>query len=399
MERNKKYLVACSGGPDSMVLLDIYKNKYDVFVCHINYHKRETAKRDELIVSKYCKDNNIPFYKYDYKETKKGNFQKNARDFRYNAFKELINKLDLDGVLVAHHLDDHLETYLMQKKRNTTVNYYGIAKHNIINGIDVYRPLLHKTKKQLVDYVLSHNIRYGIDESNLSNNYERNRVRHSIIEKMSYNEKKELLKEINVKNIILKNEIDETNRFINGNHSFKYNDFIKFKYFDRLIRSLFDNNISSKYILEIKKALLSKNNIEIKIKGKLLTKEYGRISIYVEPKPYSYKLNNIDCFKTDNFVVSLNGKSTEGAFVTSSDFPLTIRSYQKGDSIKLRYGEKKINRFFIDKKISSYDRKVWPIVFNRKGIAILVPGLGCNITHYSDKYNIYVIKLNHLGKS
>ena len=47
MIKKKSYLVACSGGPDSMALLDMLKDKYNLKVCHINYHKRDTAKRDE----------------------------------------------------------------------------------------------------------------------------------------------------------------------------------------------------------------------------------------------------------------------------------------------------------------------------------------------------------------
>ena len=62
--KKENVLIACSGGPDSMALLDMYRTKKKVVVCHINYHKRDSAKRDENIVRKYCKENNIPFIKY-----------------------------------------------------------------------------------------------------------------------------------------------------------------------------------------------------------------------------------------------------------------------------------------------------------------------------------------------
>ena len=76
MKENKdKYLVACSGGPDSMALLDMFKDKYELYVCHINYHKRESAKRDELIVRRYCKKNRIKCFVYDYIDSDGGNFQ------------------------------------------------------------------------------------------------------------------------------------------------------------------------------------------------------------------------------------------------------------------------------------------------------------------------------------
>ena len=72
----KKYVVGVSGGPDSMCLLDKYKDKV-VAVCHVNYQMRDSAKRDELIVKQFCLDHNIPFHasypKYD--KTIHSNFQ------------------------------------------------------------------------------------------------------------------------------------------------------------------------------------------------------------------------------------------------------------------------------------------------------------------------------------
>ena len=89
------------------------------------------------------------------------------------------------------------------------------------------------------------------------------------------------------------------------------------------------------------------------------------------------------------------GKGVNGVTINKNDFPITIRTYQEGDFIKMRYGTKKINRFFIDHKISYYDRLTWPIVLNNKQEIILVPGLGCNVGHYSTKHNLFVIKLSN----
>ena len=60
----------------------------------------------------------------------------------------------------------------------------------------------------------------------------------------------------------------------------------------------------------------------------------------------------------------------------------------------MRYGTKKINRFFIDKKIRYSERKTWPIMLNRNNEVILVPGIGSNVNHYSKKHNVYMLKLN-----
>ena len=393
MKQLKKYLVACSGGPDSMALLDMYKSKYELLVCHINYHHRATADRDELIVKKYCKKNNIKFIKYDYVDTEGGNFQDKARVFRYKCFAECVKKYNLDGVLVGHHLDDLLETYLLQKKRNSSVSYYGLKTPTIIMNVKIIRPLLKYTKQELADYCLKNNIEYGIDESNLTDTYERNKIRHTKIEKMSKQEKKELLKEIKYLNYIQNNEIKAVKEFIKVNKTlFDYETFMACPYLKRLLRTLIKEDLSDKHLNEIIKALQSKRNIELTIDNKCIYKEYDYIEITDKPVEYSYTIDKLEYKKYPYFKLAKKGTSFEGVSVTAEDFPLTIRNVKDGDSIKMRYGTKKISRFFIDSKIKTPLRKMWPIMLNKDGIAILVPEIGCNYNHYSSKHNLYMIK-------
>lgn len=391
-EIKDKYLVACSGGPDSMALLDMYKNKYELSVCHINYHKRETAKRDELIVKRYCKKNNLKCYVFNYKDTDGGNFQDKARVFRYECFNKLVKENDLKGVLVGHHKDDLIETYLLQLKRKSNVTYWGLNKKTVIKGVGVYRPLLKYTKKDLEDYCLNNDIEYGVDESNLEDHYLRNKIRHSKIEKMSLKEKNQIVKEINNKNKIEQLENKEVHKFINKKDRFDYLEFMNFKYLKKLIRTLTYDNLSDKHLDEIIKALKSKNNQELKIQNKFIFKEYGYIEVKDVPSNYNYVFNDLTYGTFDDFKLTKKGTSFEGVTLSKKDFPITIRNFKEGDSIKMCYGTKKISRYFIDKKISSYDRKIWPIMFNKNGSAILVPGIGCDRDHYSNKHNVYMIK-------
>ena len=63
---NQKWVLAVSGGPDSMALLDMaFKSNVEIIVVHVNYHKRESALRDQMIVQEYCAENNIPCFVYD----------------------------------------------------------------------------------------------------------------------------------------------------------------------------------------------------------------------------------------------------------------------------------------------------------------------------------------------
>ena len=124
----KRVLIGVSGGPDSMALLDMMKDRYEVYVAHVNYHHRDTALRDDVSVEDSCTKYDIPYFKKDYVEVEGGNFQENARIFIYEFYKEIIDKYDLECVMLAHHKDDLIETYLMQKKRNSHVYYYGLKR-------------------------------------------------------------------------------------------------------------------------------------------------------------------------------------------------------------------------------------------------------------------------------
>lgn len=391
-EIKNSYLVACSGGPDSMALLDMFKDKYNLSVCHVNYHKRQSADRDELIVRQYCKKNKIKCYVFDYVDDKSGNFQDLARVFRYECFKKCIKENNLKGVLVGHHKDDLIETYLLQLKRKSNVTYWGLNKKTKIMDVDVIRPLLKYTKQDLINYCLKNEIGYGIDESNLQDHYQRNKIRHSKVEKMSLKEKNALIKEINLKNKLEKEEVVLVKQFIEKKEHFDYKDFMSFTNIKKLIRTLTYDDLSDKHLNEIIKTLNSKNNQEIKVRNKYIFKEYGYIEVKDIPKSYKYVFNTIEYKDYDYFKIRKKGTSFEGVTLSPADFPITVRNFKQGDAIKMRYGTKKVNRFFIDNKISSYNRLIWPILLNKNEEVILVPGIGCNREHYSNKHSLYMLK-------
>ena len=92
LKKEHTYLVAVSGGADSMALLDMLKNKqYKLIVAHINYKKRDSSDRDEEIVKKYCEKHNIMCYVDKPTQTNKGNFEEWARNARYTFFKKLYD--------------------------------------------------------------------------------------------------------------------------------------------------------------------------------------------------------------------------------------------------------------------------------------------------------------------
>ena len=200
--KDKKYLIGVSGGPDSMALLNMLQLQgYNLVICHVNYHKRKESNYEQEEISKYARERNIPLHVLDTSSLKvEGNFQAWAREVRYKFFKEQYDFYNAEGLFVAHQQDDLLETYIMQKKRHNIVSYYGIKEENDIYSMKVIRPLLSFSKKSLLDYCIKNQVFYSIDSSNLEDDYTRNKIRHSIVEKMDDKQRQEMLDEIEYQN-------------------------------------------------------------------------------------------------------------------------------------------------------------------------------------------------------
>lgn len=386
------YIVAVSGGPDSMALFDMARKRdLDLVCAHVNYHKRETAYRDEAIVATYCKKYHIPFFKLDAQKGH-GNFQTYARNLRYDFFKEIGLKFNTNKVLVAHQLDDYVETLLIQKDRGSIPFHYGIKSPMELKGLMLYRPLLTYTKDDLTNYCLENNIPFGIDESNLSNDYLRNRYRHQIVEKMSKAEKLALYHQIETLNqkraqLIAQYRKKFTKEIYNVEEIGKITDlnlFLRIKLYE---------DLGETHLNELKRLIFTTEHFNVQIRNRCIAKEYGVIVFYDVPHDYEYTLMRPALASTEHFKIVDYADSFHSLTLSDDDFPLTIRNYHQGDKIKMVYGTKKLSRFFIDQKILSSKRQTWPVVLNRHGEIVFVPKIGCCKTHYSIKPNFFMIEL------
>lgn len=396
-----KWVIGVSGGPDSMALLNMAAESHlNVIVAHVNYRKRSTADRDEACVRRYCESHELPFFVL-YPHYEKGNFQSWAREVRYQFFFNLIDQEKCKGVLIAHHKEDSIETYLFQKMRNMETEIFGLAKERRIDGYLIIRPLLDKTKQQLMDYCHLKGVEFHHDESNFSDSYSRNRIRHEKIDVMNEEEMDRLCKEIERLNQIKESQRNEMEEMMkDGKISLRQYLCLSKKERTDLLRFYLSQKAYRKkgYSLPLLQnwddQLCRKNgNLLLFFDQYQLIKDYQ--SIYVEErKEISYRvvLEKEEMIETSYFRISASGKSTEAVTVKPEDFPLVIRSYQPKDEIRLRLGTKKVNRWFIDRKIPIKDREIWPIVENSQGKIILVPLLGCDIEHYSVKPSFFVIK-------
>ncbi|QIG88334.1 tRNA lysidine(34) synthetase TilS [Chryseobacterium sp. POL2] len=180
--QQKTFLLAASGGVDSMVLLDLcHQLQLNFEVAHVNYHLRnEDSKLDMQLVENWCSEKKIKFHLYEVSQ--KDNQPKNsienwARDIRYRFFNKILIKNNIDFVITAHHLNDRLETFII-----------NLSKASGLKGLKsipektekILRPLLDFSRQEIEDYAKQHQIIFREDYTNAENIYVRNKIRNQI---------------------------------------------------------------------------------------------------------------------------------------------------------------------------------------------------------------------------
>ena len=211
LDSKKCYLLAVSGGVDSCVLFDLLiKNNINFQVVHINHHTRGLENEQEQhLVEMMCQENQIKLHLYNYRH-QDGNFQQKARLFRLNNYNNIIKQEKLDGVILAHHLDDQVENILMNSKK---IGYKLMEEITNYEQIKIYRPLLNYLKKEIINYAKINNIKYLEDSSNKLEKYKRNYYR--LNNNLSDDEKRLLVfnEKLKKDKIKLKNGHKKINRF------------------------------------------------------------------------------------------------------------------------------------------------------------------------------------------
>lgn len=203
-----KYLVALSGGADSVALLvTLHEIGYQIEACHCNFHLRgEESDRDELFCVHLCQQLDIPLHRihfdtHTYAELHKESIELAARNLRYNYFEQLRKDVEADGICVAHHQDDSVETVLINLIRGTGLQ--GLTGISPKNGF-ILRPLLCIDRKAILEFLAEKNQEYVTDSTNLVDDVVRNKIRLNIIP---------MLKEINP---AVCNNIAATARYVEG---------------------------------------------------------------------------------------------------------------------------------------------------------------------------------------
>ncbi len=384
----KKIIVACSGGPDSMALLDKMVNQgYRICVAHVNYKKRDTADRDQQLLEEYCQKHGVDFRVCFPKWNGKENFQSWARDVRYQFFGECAQSFGTNEIYVAHQMDDVIETYIFQKERGMIPDVYGIQSESERGQYRIVRPLLMYEKKELEAYCQEHDVPYGIDESNLTNDYTRNKIRHSKIDTMTRSEKEDVIRCIQEDNAKLQKQRQSIQGFSVLDH---LNHPLATMILDTYLYAHTKRHYGHKHL----KALLQQlhSDCEIDLQTHVLERFQNQLYCVEKTKPIHILLENVEIGSYGTFELCQEGKTIEGITLDASDFPICIRNAKPSDRIQLRYGRKKVHRFFIDRKIPKHLRAQWLVVENAKKQVIFVPGIGCDTQHFSVKPTVFMLQ-------
>lgn len=185
-----KYVVAVSGGVDSMVLLDILSKQpgLELTVTHFDHGIRPDSAADREFVERAAKDYGLPFV---YEEGRLGPAasEAKAREARYDFLRKVQKDSGARAVVTAHHQDDLLETVIINLIRGT--GRKGLTALRSRPGLS--RPLLKIPKQELLSYAREHGLEWREDPTNQELGYLRNYVRHKILPRFSDKDRQNLL--------------------------------------------------------------------------------------------------------------------------------------------------------------------------------------------------------------
>ncbi|WP_297816072.1 tRNA lysidine(34) synthetase TilS [uncultured Lactobacillus sp.] len=186
---NKKFLIATSSGPDSMALLDMMRrlvkdSSHQIYVAHIDHCLRKDSFLESQLISEYCDKYNLVFFdkKWEVGLHPKSGIEASARKFRYDFFKELINRYKIDYLITAHHGDDLIENILLKFIRSGNVQEMNsLVEIGDFASAKIVRPLLSWSKEELKQYDIENKVDYIQDKTNFEDEVLRNRLRHHVV--------------------------------------------------------------------------------------------------------------------------------------------------------------------------------------------------------------------------
>ena len=363
-----RVVLALSGGLDSMFLfhlLSTYQEELGVelFLAHVNHKQRLESDNEEYELRKLAEQVGVPIYVAHFT----GDFSEaNARQFRYDFFREVMGKTSSTALVTAHHADDQAETIFMRMIRGVRLQHLSaIKERQIFAKGELIRPLLSFYKKDFPK------IDHFEDSTNKENHYLRNRIRNLYLpqlEKENVQVKKAILefgKEVSDYQIALAElsqavDVEDLTQFLSFSEATQ--GVLLQQYFSRFA----DLNVTREQFQEIHHILKTKSQYRHNIKnGYELIKEYQHFQISkIRPKSDEKSSECVLNYQNQvfyegflfSFGIPLKGENIQQINV-SRETSLILRHRQLGDYLIINGHRKKVRRLFIDLKIPAEKRK------------------------------------------
>lgn len=418
-----KVLVALSGGPDSVCLLNILYNlkaelNIEVGAAHLNHLLRDKdAFEDEEYVKTLCKSLDIPCFvkRVDinkYSKDKKMSSEMAGREARYNFFDDIVKDEGYTKIATAHNANDQAETILFRLMRGSGIE--GLCGIKVRRD-KIIRPILCLSRKEVEEYIEKNNLKPRIDKTNFEKIYNRNKIRLDMIPYIKENFNEDIIQTLNRMSVLLQKDnefIENSARSFYEKHCIEQSDYfiIKKEMFDnkeavvtRVIRYALTNFSKTHYDFEMKHIYeicnLAKNNSgkAIDLPNKIYAENiYG--DIYIKER---ININNIDVkqeivvnkneingkkifFNNENIEFSLlkndsNLDLNQNNLIKYFDFDkindsISLRKRKNGDKIIPlgMKGSKKIKDLFIDMKVPKEERDCIPLLCFDENISWIV---------------------------
>ncbi|MFE8698826.1 tRNA lysidine(34) synthetase TilS [Cytobacillus sp. FJAT-53684] len=427
---NMRLLIGVSGGPDSLALLHYLWGKKQVFnlsivAAHVDHMFRgEESFEEARFVQRFCEDRKIPFEMTrinvpNYIEETGKSSQIASRECRYQFYKEMMEKHELNYLALGHHGDDQVETILMRLTRGSTGEARGgMAFSRPFGSGQIIRPFLCINRLEIEDYCLKHELDPRRDPSNEKGIYVRNRFRKEVMpflkrenplvhehflrfsEEIQNDEA--FLQELTVQKMNKVMEKNTPGEIIISINAFQAMPIpLQRRGIQLILNYLYQEKPTSLSALHIEKviSLMSSPHPSGTLhfpNGLYVVRSYEKCHFlfrlqqvqsyrFEMIKPGKVELPNGDSIMME-FISDPTGMVQSNTFLLNRDdliFPLVIRTRRAGDRMTLKgmQGTKKVKDIFIDLKVPLQKRNTWPIVTDSNGQILWVPGL--KKSHYS----------------
>lgn len=399
-----RLLLAISAGIDSVVLLHLLLDLgYRPALIHCNFKLRGTASdADEIFVRELAKQHQLACFVAAFdtsQEAKKAglSIQMMARQLRYDFFDRIRQEHGYDYILTAHHLDDRIETFLLNFLRASGLT--GLRSIPAKNGY-TRRPLLAVNRQEIDRYQQKNNIAFREDESNASDKYQRNFLRHHVLPKLyelaphlaersqqnfEYLEQMHYLYEQQVaylKNDMLKEtaaagaRLDlEKLRKHPAKESLLWAFLQNYGFHKEQLKQVLSARVGTVLKTPTHEAVVSAH--ELLIEKKTATAQLDQAFWTEDQDTFSF---NGYCFEKEEVSSAESFKSGKQQLLLPQQalvYPLELRYWQAGDYFQpfgMKGKSQKLKKFFSNNKINRLERKRIPLLFNGDGRMIWLVG-------------------------